>query len=191
MPYFSVKISLFTQKDLGFTPYDPSFYAMFLGPFFANKRVRVCFQMTSTYKLKVPQYNCKQRSIENRQLLHEVGADGVGVKFPIFAVNCSHLPLSCPLGEWEESKGTKKNEESKNNPPIPSTTTPLRAFQFKQEASSFNQTCFVRFPTAPQHEFAQNIFSIIKSCTACVPATWLNFRAAFQMTMTMSRGPCV
>ena len=27
-------------------------------------------------------------------ILHGVGADGVGVKFPIFAVNCCCLPLS-------------------------------------------------------------------------------------------------
>ena len=29
-----------------------------------------------------------------REVLHGVGADGVGVKFPIFAVNCCCLPLS-------------------------------------------------------------------------------------------------
>ena len=32
--------------------------------------------------------------ILNREVLHGVGADGVGVKFPIFAVNCCCLPLS-------------------------------------------------------------------------------------------------
>ena len=29
-----------------------------------------------------------------REVLHGIGADGVGVKFPIFAVNCCCLPLS-------------------------------------------------------------------------------------------------
>ena len=29
----------------------------------------------------------------NREVLNGVGADGVGVKFPIFPVNCSYLPL--------------------------------------------------------------------------------------------------
>ena len=28
-----------------------------------------------------------------REVLNGVGADGVGVKFPIFPVNCSYLPL--------------------------------------------------------------------------------------------------
>ena len=31
---------------------------------------------------------------QNREVSHGVGADGVGVKFPIFAVNCCSLPLS-------------------------------------------------------------------------------------------------
>ena len=30
----------------------------------------------------------------SREVLHGVGVDGVGVKFPIFAVNCCCLPLS-------------------------------------------------------------------------------------------------
>ena len=48
-----------------------------------------------------------------REVLHGVGADGVGVKFPIFAVNCSRFP--CPLGEYQKSeerqKKDPKNEE--------------------------------------------------------------------------------
>ena len=41
----------------------------------------------------------------NREVLHGVGADGVGVKFPIFAVNC----CPCPLGEAERC--VKKGEK--------------------------------------------------------------------------------
>ena len=32
-----------------------------------------------------------------REVLHGVGADGVGVKFPSFAVNCSHFLVSLVL----------------------------------------------------------------------------------------------
>ena len=42
--------------------------------------------------------------------MHGVGADGVGVKFPIFAVNCRKNDVCpCPLGEAEKSeeKGEK------------------------------------------------------------------------------------
>ena len=35
----------------------------------------------------------RERAIIDREVLHGVGADGVGVKFPIFAVNCCCLPL--------------------------------------------------------------------------------------------------
>ena len=37
---------------------------------------------------------CSEVTPLNREVLHGVGADGVGVKFPIFAVNCCCLPLS-------------------------------------------------------------------------------------------------
>ena len=41
-----------------------------------------------------------------REVPNGVGADGVGVKFPIFPVNCSRLPL------FQENR--QKNEEKKN-----------------------------------------------------------------------------
>ena len=43
-----------------------------------------------------------------REVLHGVGADGVGVKFPIFAVNCCCLPLSFRRSREKcEEKGEK------------------------------------------------------------------------------------
>ena len=45
-----------------------------------------------------------------REVLHGVGADGVGVKFLIFAVNCCCLPLSFRRRR-EKRRKTKKNKE--------------------------------------------------------------------------------
>ena len=45
-----------------------------------------------------------------REVLHGVGADGVGMKFPIFAVSCSRLPLSFTRIR-EKRRKTKKSEE--------------------------------------------------------------------------------
>ena len=85
-----------------------------------------------------------------REVPNGVGADGVGVKFPIFPVNCSRLPLfqenrqktkkheekrrKTKKNEEKRKKTkkrrkTKKNEESGKIPPTPSTPTPLRTFQ--------------------------------------------------------------
>ena len=44
---------------------------------------------------------------ESREVLHGVGADGVGVKFPIFAVNCCCLPLS---SRRSREKGRKRGK---------------------------------------------------------------------------------
>ena len=49
-----------------------------------------------------------------REVLHGVGADGVGVKFPIFAVNCCCLPLSFRRRR-EKRRKAKKNEEKRKN----------------------------------------------------------------------------
>ena len=48
----------------------------------------------------------------SREVAHGVGADGVGVKFPIFAVNCSCSPLSTSRMRQKRRK-TKKNEEKR------------------------------------------------------------------------------
>ena len=45
---------------------------------------------------------------QSREVPNGVGADGVGVKFPIFPVNCSRLPLF-----QENRQKTKKNEEKR------------------------------------------------------------------------------
>ena len=50
-----------------------------------------------------------QRS-DDREVLHGVGADGVRVKFPISAGNCSRFPLSSERIMGRRSK-TAKNEE--------------------------------------------------------------------------------
>ena len=51
------------------------------------------------------------------EVLHGVSADGVGVKFAIFAVNCSHLPLSSrrvrKKKKKQRKKKTKKNEKKR------------------------------------------------------------------------------
>ena len=44
-----------------------------------------------------------ETSNPDREVLNAVGADGVGVKFPIFPTNCSRLRLS-----WENRRKTKK-----------------------------------------------------------------------------------
>ena len=83
-----------------------------------------------------------------REVPNGVGADGVGVKFPIFPVNCSRLPLfqenrkKTKKNEEKRRKTkkkrrktkkkskkrrkTKKNEKNGKTPPTPSTPTPLR-----------------------------------------------------------------
>ena len=49
----------------------------------------------------------------NREVLHGVGADGV-VKFPIFAVKCSRLPLSSRrIREKRRKKKPRKSEETR------------------------------------------------------------------------------
>ena len=48
---------------------------------------------------------------KTREVLHGVGADGVGVKFPIVAVNCCCLPLSLGEAEKSEEKGEKCAEK--------------------------------------------------------------------------------
>ena len=46
------------------------------------------------------------------EVLHRVGADGVGVKFPIFAVNCCCLPLSFGRRREKRRKNPKKAKKS-------------------------------------------------------------------------------
>ena len=43
----------------------------------------------------------------NPEVLHGVCADGVGVKFPIFAVNFA-VVCPCPLGDFSKAKQSKK-----------------------------------------------------------------------------------
>ena len=83
-----------------------------------------------------------------REASHGVGADGVGVKFLIFAVNCSRLPLSSwrmrgkrrktkkGEGKHQKLEKRKKSEKSEEKPPkkkkipqTPSTLTPIRTSQ--------------------------------------------------------------
>ena len=48
----------------------------------------------------------------NREVLHGVGADGVGVKFPLFAVNFA-VVCPCPLGEEEKSEEKRRKANKK------------------------------------------------------------------------------
>ena len=60
------------------------------------------------------QENTPGELVMYREGLHGVGADGVGVKFPFFAINFA-VVCPCPLGEEEKSKEkrrkVKKNEK--------------------------------------------------------------------------------
>ena len=83
-------------------------------------------------------------SIRNlREVLHGVGADGVGVKFPIFAVKCCCLPLSFrrsrekrrkrgkmrrKRGKMRRKRGKMRKKKGKITP-TPSAPTPLRTSQ--------------------------------------------------------------
>ena len=50
----------------------------------------------------------------NREVLHGAGADGVGVKFPIFSVNCCCLPLSIRRrGEKRRKRGKMRENGGK------------------------------------------------------------------------------
>ena len=46
-------------------------------------------------------------------VLHRVGADGVSVKFPIFAVNCGRLPLSSVRKKQRKQRKIKKKKTKK------------------------------------------------------------------------------
>ena len=50
---------------------------------------------------------CRVSLHMDREVLHGVDADGVGVKFPIFAVNCCCLPLSFRRSREKRSKRGK------------------------------------------------------------------------------------
>ena len=50
-----------------------------------------------------------------REVPNGVGADGVGVKFPIFPVNCSRLPLFQENTKKSEEKRKKNEEKRKKN----------------------------------------------------------------------------
>ena len=93
------------------------------------------------------------------EVLHGVGADGVGVKFPFFAVN-SAVVCTCPLGEEEKSeekrrKAKKKRKKSekmrkKTKNATPATPTPLRTSQMSA------RTMFQKSSSDPM--FSQEFF---------------------------------
>ena len=70
---------------------------------------------------------------ESREVLHGVGADGVGVKFPIFAVNCCCLPLSFrrsrekrrKRGKMRRKRGKMRREKGENHSD-PIYTNPMK-----------------------------------------------------------------
>ena len=49
-------------------------------------------------------------SPDSREVLNGVGADGVGVKSPIFPVNCSYLPLVLEKAQKSEEKRKKRGD---------------------------------------------------------------------------------
>ena len=99
-------------------------------------------------------WSCHSESVfvEIREVLNGVGADGVGVKFPILPVNCNRLLL--PWGKTEKNdekretkkrqRKPKKSEEKKKRrktkrikkrgkiPPTPSKPTPEKRKKAKK-----------------------------------------------------------
>ena len=76
------------------------------------------------------------------EVLHGVGADGVGVKFPIFAVNCGCLPLSFRrkrgkrvriTGEKCVEKGKKHAQKKEENHSDPIHTNPIKNLSRQNE----------------------------------------------------------
>ena len=64
-----------------------------------------------------------------REVLHGVGADGVGVKFPIFAVSCCCLPLSFrrKKGQMRRKRGKMRKKKGENHSD-PIYTNPIKKF---------------------------------------------------------------
>ena len=77
------------------------------------------------------------------EVLHGLVADGVGVKFLIFGVNCSCLPLSPRESrrvreKRRKAKKQKNDEKVKGKTPLaPSTPTPLRTSQLERKCGSY------------------------------------------------------
>ena len=90
--------------------------------------------LVSGYRLS-PSFPCLGLDLcsSSREVLNGVGADGVGVKFPIFPVDCS--PCSCPKKNEEKRRKANKNEEKlrktkrnkkRENPSDPIYTNPIQ-----------------------------------------------------------------
>ena len=71
------------------------FFETAVFPFLAWEKSHLAGGRKSGSLISVPLARRKiiRRHARSREVLHGVGADGVGVKFPIFAVNCCCLPL--------------------------------------------------------------------------------------------------
>ena len=106
-------------------------------------------------------------ALQDREVWHGVGADRVGVKFPMFAVNCSRFPLSSERIRQKRRKTkkkrrkTKKSEEKrrkakknkqkkgkseekrekKENSSDPIYTNPIKNLPTKARNVTQNQTC--------------------------------------------------
>ena len=107
----------------------------------------------------IPQISGQQKNTKIREVSHGVGADGVGVKFPIFAVNCCSLPLSFRRSREKRRKRGKNAQKKGKNAlkkgkitPTPSTPTPLRTSQkitFCQGRKNSININFLRVPSRP------------------------------------------
>ena len=90
----------------------------------------------------------KERKIRVREVLHGVGADGVGVKFPIFAVNCCKNALFCKKGESCVKKGEKCVKKGENcvkkgeNHSNPIYTNPIKNLPINGVGRGGGQTVF-------------------------------------------------
>ena len=103
-------------RILGKLPANFSRHFLFFAKFSAL--FRQGFRHPKKITPRIHAQNCRH-SLTNlrRDVLHGVDPDGVGVKFPMFAINCSRLPLSTSRMREKRRKKTqrktKKNEKKK------------------------------------------------------------------------------
>ena len=102
------------------------------------------------YLLVKPQPLFRREVAASREVLHGVGADGVGVKFPIFAVNCCCLPLSFRRSREMRKKGGKMRKKGEKcvkkgeNQFDPIYTNPVKNLP-SQADPTHNRICTTRF----------------------------------------------
>ena len=136
------RLSCFAHRRIEFFLIVSVFFIYF--PFFFGKPAL----KRAKQALKQPNRDVRGRgggrAVLDREVLNGVSADGTGVKFPIFSLNCSCLLLPKRIGgnytketkknrrETKKRKQTKKAKTIGKIPPTPSTPTLVRTSQLDQ-----------------------------------------------------------